>query len=90
MDWKQFTVDLVSSIAWPFVAITFLFVFRSELAKIIQRLAHLKYNGLEVDFEKVKQQAEELQLEHAQDIPANENPILASLEDQIMDAVDIS
>lgn len=88
MDWKQFIADLVSSVAWPVVAIIFLYMFRAELAKIVQRLAHLKYKDLELDFEKVKQQAEELHLEFEQDAPVIESPVFTSLEDQIMDAVE--
>ncbi len=39
----------------------FLLVFRRELAKVVQRLARLKYKDLEVDFEKVQQEVKELQ-----------------------------
>ena len=88
MDWKQFIVGVVTSIAWPAVAMTFLFVFRSELAKIVQRLAHLKYKDFELDFDKVKLHAEELQLEGLKEKPALESPALSSLEDQILDAVE--
>src|SRR5438445_13031914 len=88
MDWKQFALGLVSSIAWPAVAITFLFMFRSELARIVQRLAHLKYKDLELDFEKVKKQAEELQLEAKLEKTGLQSPVFTSLEDQIMDAVE--
>ena len=87
MDWKQFIADIISNLAWPSVAIAFLFIFRSELGKIVERLAHVKYKDLEIDFEKVKQQAEELHIEFAQEPPLIENPIFTSLEDQIMDAV---
>ena len=91
MDWLQFISSLVASLAWPAVAMTFLFLFRAELAKIVQRLAHLKYKDLELDFEKVKQQAEDLRLEAAQAPeapPIAESPAFTSLEDQIMDAVE--
>ena len=88
MDWKQFIAELVSSIVWPAVAVTFLFIFKNELVKIVRRLARLKYKDLELDFEKVKQQAEELHLETAREIPAIESPILTSLEDQILDAAE--
>lgn len=88
MDWLQFISALIASIAWPSVAITCLLMFRSELTKVVQRVAHLKYKDLELDFEKVKQQAEELHLEIQQIPPAIESPVFTSLEDQIMDAVD--
>ena len=88
MDWKQFIADLVSSLAWPTVGAIFLIMFRSELAKIVQRLAHLKYKDLELDFDKVKQQAQELHQEVAREKPASKSPIFTSLEDQILDAVE--
>jgi len=88
MDWKQFIAGLVSSFVWPAVAITFLFMFKNELTKIIRRLAHLKYKDLELDFDKVKQQAEELHLEATREMPAIESPVLTSLEDQILDAAE--
>jgi len=88
MDWLQFISGLVSSIAWPAVAMTVLFMFRGELSRIIQRIAHLKYKDLELDFEKVKQQAEELHLEVREEPPAIESPVFSSLEDQILDAVE--
>lgn len=87
MDWLQFTVGLISSVAWPAVALTVIFMFRSELARIVERLAHVKYKDLELDFERVKQQAEQLQLEFEPE-PVAQNPVFTSLEDQIMDAVE--
>ena len=88
MDWKQFIVGLISSIAWPTVVITFLLIFKSELAKIVQRLAHLKYKDLELDFERVKQHAEELRLEAPEVRLELQSPVFNSLEDQILDAVE--
>jgi uncharacterized protein YutE (UPF0331/DUF86 family) len=88
MGWKQFIANLVSSLAWPTVIALILFAFRSELMKILQRLAHLKYKDLELQFEKVKQQAEELPEELAREEPALKNPAVTSLEGQIWDAVE--
>jgi hypothetical protein len=88
MDWKQFIADLVSNIAWPAAAITTIFLFRVELAKIVQRLAHIKYKDLELDFEKVKQHAEDLHLDLEPDQPIGESPVFSSMEDQIKDAVE--
>lgn len=88
MDWKQFVANVVSSLAWPTIGAIFLIVFRSELAKIVQRLAHLKYKDLELDFDKVKQRAEELSQEVAREEPALKSPVFTSLEDQILDAVE--
>ena len=88
MDWKQFIAELISSIAWPAVVITVIFMFKNELVKIVRRLAHLKYKDLELDFEKVKQHAEELHLETARETTTIESPVLTSLEDQILDAAE--
>lgn len=88
MDWKQFIIGIISNIAWPAIALTLLIMFRTELAKIVRRVAHLKYKDLELDFEKVKQQAEGLHLELAQEKPVLESPVFTSLEDQILDAVE--
>ena len=88
MDWKQFFAEIVSSLAWPTVAVVFLIVFRSEVSRIIQRLAHLKYKGLELDFDKVRQQAEEIHKEIGAEQPRSRSPVLASLEDQVLDAVE--
>jgi len=89
MEWKQFIISLASSLAWPVVAIIFLFSFKGEFLKILQRLAHLKYKDLELDFEKVRRDAEELQKELIQEeAPALKSPIFTSLEDQILDAVE--
>lgn len=88
MDWKEFAANIVSSLAWPIVAALFLFIFRSELAKIIRRLAHLKYKDLELDFDTIRQQAEELHEEIERAEVVVKNPVFISLEDQILDAVE--
>lgn len=89
MDLLQFIVGMASSIAWPAVALTVVLIFKSELARIVERLARLKYKDLELDFEKVKQQAEQLQLEQEPQPPLiAPSPVFTSLEDQIMDAVE--
>ena len=88
MDWKHFIASLVSSLAWPALATVFLFMFRSELAKVVQRLAHLKYRDLELEFDKIQQQAQEIHEEVARAKPALRSPVFASLEDQILDAVE--
>lgn len=89
MDWLQFIVGMVSSVAWPAVVLSVVLVFRSELARIVERVARLKYKDLELDFEKVKLQAEQLQLEQEPQPPLiAPSPVFTSLEDQIMDAVE--
>jgi uncharacterized protein YoxC len=88
MDWKQFIAQIISSTAWPALVIIVLFVFKRELAKIIQRLAHLKYKDLELEFDKVKQQAEELHKDMPEELPAPRSLVFTSLEDQVLDAVE--
>lgn len=88
MGWKEFIAELVSSLAWPTASVLLVSMFRAELAKIVQRLAKLKYKDLELDFEKVKQQSEELQAEFALEPQRLVSPVFTSLEDQILDAVE--
>ena len=88
MSWKQFIFEIISSLAWPIVTISILFIFKKELAKIIQLLTHLKYKEFELDFDKVKQHAEELYKEIKIEKPLIKSPIFSSLEDQILDAVE--
>jgi hypothetical protein len=88
MDWKQFISQIVSSTAWPLLILIILFVFKNELTKVVQRLAHLKYKDLELEFDKVKQQAEEIHKDVPEELPAPKSFALTSLEDQILDAVE--
>lgn len=88
MDWRQFIAQIVSSIAWPALVIIILLIFKTELAKIVQRLGHVKYKDLELEFGKVKLQAEELHKDMPAELPAAKSPIFTSLEDQILDAVE--
>ncbi len=88
MDWKQFIAQIVSSTAWPVLVIIILLIFKTELAKIAQRLAHLKYKDLELEFDKVKRQAEELHKDLPMELQAPKSPVFTSLEDQILDAVE--
>jgi hypothetical protein len=88
MSWKEFIADIISSMVWPFVVLSIIFMFKSEFVKIIQRLAHLKYKDLELDFEEVKQQAAELHKEIFEEKAEEKNPDLVSLEGQILDVVE--
>ena len=88
MGWKQFIADMVSSIAWPAVAAVFLVVFRSEVRKIIQRVAHLKYKDFELDFTKVKEHAQLIHKEIPSGMQMPRSPVFSSLEDQVLDAVE--
>ena len=88
MDWKQFVAQIVSSMAWPVLVIIILLIFKTELAKIVQRLAHLKYKDLELEFDKVKLQAEELHKDMPEELPAPKSLVFTSLESQVLDAVE--
>jgi hypothetical protein len=90
MDWKQFIAQIVSSTAWPVLVIIIIFIFKRELVKIVQRLAHLKYKDLELEFDKVKQQAEELHKDMPKELLASPSPAFTSLEDQMLDAVELA
>jgi len=88
MGIAEFILEYIKALAWPAVAIVILFMFRNEFVKIVQRLAHLKYKDLELDFNKVKQKAEELNKEVLEERPAVKSTVFISLEDQILDAVE--
>ena len=88
MDWKQFIVGLVSHLSWPLVVLLALIMFRIELTEIAQRLAHFKFKGLELDFDRIKERSQALQLESPQRSKVAESPIQTSLEDQIFDNID--
>ncbi len=88
MDWKQFVAQILASVSWPLLVITILLIFKAEFTKVIQRLGHLKYKDFELEFNKVKQRAEELHKDLPKDQPAPKSPVFISLEDQIFDAVD--
>ncbi len=88
MSWKEFIVNIIDSIVWPVIAGAIIFIFRIEITEMISRLAHLKYRDVELDFDRVKQQSQDLQKEVMREKLAIKEPILTSLEDQIKDAVD--
>jgi hypothetical protein len=88
MDCRQFIADIIASLAWPGVAIAFLLRFGPTLVGAVQRLAHVKYKDLELDFDKLRLQAEELQEDTtAEELPLKD-PVIRSLEDQVLDAVE--
>jgi hypothetical protein len=98
MDWKQFVVDMTSHIVWPTAFVLFLFMFRSDMARIVRRIAHLKYKDLEVNFENLEAQSRDLSMNSDDLTPTRGDQISdkkvlpvsypISLEDQMLDAVD--
>ena len=84
MDWKQFISSIAESFAWPISAIILVLILRTQLGKLMEKIYHVKYKDLELDFEKVKEQAKAIAASEKklkQISPATASPILASLED---------
>lgn len=46
----EIIVKLVESLAWPVTVLIIVFVFRSELVKVLSRLSNLKYKEFEAQF----------------------------------------
>jgi len=90
VGWKQFVASIVSSLAWPTIVLVVLLLFRSELRKVIQGLAHFKYKDLELDFEKVRQQAAAVEAEAPRPSFTPATPTEQSWEDQVLEAVEES
>lgn len=49
MNWPEFIAEVVGHLAWPATAMVVLFVFRSPLANLIERLRHVKFQSLELE-----------------------------------------
>lgn len=88
MDWKQFIANIVSSLAWPTITAAFMLIFRSEVKKIIQRLAHLKYKEFEVDFAKIDEQVQQIHRTTPEAKQAPQSPAVRSLEDQVFNTAE--
>jgi hypothetical protein len=96
MDWKQFTAQIVSSIAYPLSVIIILLIFKTELTELVRRLAHLRYKDLELEFDTIEQLSAEVREEvheklHAdlpKGLPAPESTVFTSLQDQAINAAD--
>jgi hypothetical protein len=60
MNSLAFIASLVSSLAWPLVFLAAIFIMRSEVAKLLLRLANVKLpGGIEASFREVLEQARE-------------------------------
>jgi uncharacterized protein YutE (UPF0331/DUF86 family) len=92
MDWKQFIVSLIESLSWPIFILIIFYLFKSEIGKLIQKLAHLKYKDLELEFEKVKQQSQAIheEIQGEGQLPQEKEPIFLSLENQIFQTLEKS
>ena len=92
MGWKEFIASLVGHLAWPFVVLIVVFLLRNHLSELFQKVAHLKFKDFELDFEKVRQQAEAIGSPPTTEQPVEpeEKPVFSSLEDQILETVEKS
>ena len=90
MNWKEFIAAIVDHMAWPVVVIVMFVLVRDQIGRLIEKLAHLKYKDLELDFEKVKQQAESIEQPPAQQqiTTPEPEPVFTSLEEQILETVE--
>ncbi|PXA02855.1 hypothetical protein DDZ13_14975 [Coraliomargarita sinensis] len=90
MNWKEFIATIIDSLAWPAVVIVAFFVFKERLGAVLAKLAKVKYKDLELDFEKLREQAKEIESKEPEVNPSEgpSNPTLSSLEDQILNSVE--
>lgn len=92
MNWKEFIASLVENVAWPAAVLTMFFLLRDQIGKLISKIAHLKYKDLEVDFDKLRKQAEAVQTTPPPDPVVQQDPeekqIYSSLEEQILESVE--
>jgi len=88
MDWKQFFVEMVGNIIWPAVAIYALWNFQDSLRNAFSNLKSLKIKDLELKFEKLKRDAEEITGGQKTKFEEELSPELRSLEEQINEAVE--
>lgn len=65
MDWKRFVASLVSSLAWPVVAVAFLYLLRDQLPDLVKRLKGVSVGSAKAEFvqalEQAKRQAQVLE-----------------------------
>ncbi len=87
MNWKEFIAAIVDSLAWPAVVVIAFFLFRERLGALVAKLARLKYKDLELDFDKLKEQAKQIG-DAPSDSSLPSDPAFASLEEQILNTID--
>jgi len=67
------------------------FLLRDQIGRLIGKIAHLKYKDLELEFDKVRKQAQAIQAAPSEpkvQKEAQEEQIYSSLEDQILESVE--
>ncbi|MFH2065886.1 MAG: hypothetical protein ABIK15_11870 [Pseudomonadota bacterium] len=75
MDWKTFCVEMVNTLAWPILACLALFMFRKQIAQILDEIADLSFrlkrgdNEVEISAKtrQVKEQTKEILLEEPEE-----------------------
>lgn len=71
MAWLEFFASVVSSLAWPTVAVVGIIIFKKPIEGAIPRLQKLKYKELEAEFDrelnKIEQDAKDAGLETIED-----------------------
>jgi hypothetical protein len=60
VDWLTFISEIVSSIAWPLVAVVVVFLIRPAILKLLPGLNRVKGFGIEADFGRELEQVREL------------------------------
>lgn len=92
MGWKEFIASFAENLAWPVAVLAMFLLLRDQIGKLIGKIAHLKYKDLEVDFDKLRKQAEAIQTvsppEPAVEKEPEEEQIYSSLEEQILELVE--
>lgn len=92
LDWIDrgltFLERILATLAWPVVVLTLLVKFRDEIRQLLERIAHLKFKDFELDFQRLKEQAERVQATELQTPRPRADRRLASFEDQLLATVE--
>lgn len=52
MDWKTFIVEIAKAMAWPFVLVAFIFLFKAQIQELIKSISELKFGKASAVFGK--------------------------------------
>jgi uncharacterized protein YutE (UPF0331/DUF86 family) len=92
MDWKQFISSIIEHVSWPIVILIIFVLLREQISKLIEKIGHLKYKDLELDFDNVKKQAEAIgnKKENSYKVikDSESEKVFNSLEEQILETVE--
>jgi hypothetical protein len=95
MDDLTFFANIISSLAWPIVVIVAIVIYRVPISQVILSLKRIKYQDLELDFEKelaqLKSEVEQVAIPQAEEPNrGRELPAATSLQSQIEQVASIS